>query len=62
MEDQDRRWPVKSRDGESRSWSDMAGKWMPQGKPTPHEWGYVDVDAPAPPLPDKWKGWLGSKS
>jgi len=60
MDEEDRRWPVKTFDN-PRSLESMKGRWMPQGKQPPHEWGFVDVDAPAPPLDPRWKNWLGLK-
>jgi hypothetical protein len=58
MDDEDRRWPIKSLDA-SRSSESMKGKWQAQAKEAPHDWGFVDVDAPAPPLDPRWKNWLG---
>jgi hypothetical protein len=61
MDDQDRRWPVKNLRGASRVWSEPVQTPVVRAKAPSRQqgWTHIDLDQPAPPLPEKWKNWLG---
>jgi len=66
MDDEDRRWPIKNRSGVSRAMTYPVREPVVQPKAAVAvqriDLGFVDMEklsAPAPPLPERWKNWLG---
>jgi hypothetical protein len=59
--DDEQRWTKLRRRGAPNATQQHVVKPVLEPKaPARSYWTTADLDAPAPPLPEKWKNWLGT--